>query len=107
MKKIQVEDIKFEKQKLLPIIIQEYSTSQVLMLAWVNENSLKETIESGLMTYWSRSRNCLWVKGETSGNYQKVKSIYLDCDKDCLLAKVEQIGPACHTNNKSCFFQKL
>ena len=107
MKKIQVEDIKFEKQKLLPIIIQEYSTSQVLMLAWVNESSLKETIESGLMTYWSRSRNCLWVKGETSGNYQKVKSIYLDCDKDCLLAKVEQIGPACHTNNKSCFFQKL
>tara|TARA_B100001057_G_C22235572_1_gene713720 strand:+ start:201 stop:524 length:324 start_codon:yes stop_codon:yes gene_type:complete len=107
MKKIQVEDIKFEKQKLLPIIIQDYSTSQVLMLAWVSENSLKKTVASGLMTYWSRSRNCLWVKGETSGNYQKVKSIYLDCDEDCLLAKVEQIGPACHTNNKSCFFQRL
>ncbi len=107
MKKIQVEDIKFDKHKLLPIIIQEYSTSQVLMLAWVNENSLRKTIDSGLMTYWSRSRNCLWVKGETSGNYQKVKSIYLDCDEDCLLAKVEQIGPACHTNNKSCFFQEL
>lgn len=107
MKKIQVKAIKFNKDRLVPIIIQEYSTSQVLMLAWMNEESLKHTFESGFMTYWSRSRNCLWKKGETSGNFQKLKSIFLDCDNDCLLAKVDQSGPACHTNNKSCFFQEL
>ena len=107
MNKIKVEDIKFNKDKLVPIIIQEYSTSQVLMLAWMNKESLKQTFKSGFMTYWSRSRNCLWKKGETSGNFQKLKSIFLDCDNDCLLAKVDQSGPACHTNRKSCFFKEF
>ncbi len=107
MNKIKVEDIKFSKDKLVPIIIQEYSTSQVLMLAWMNKESLKQTFKSGFMTCWCRSRNCLWKKGETSGNFQKLKSIFLDCDNDCLLAKVDQSGPACHTNRKSCFFKEF
>jgi phosphoribosyl-AMP cyclohydrolase/phosphoribosyl-ATP pyrophosphohydrolase/phosphoribosyl-AMP cyclohydrolase len=94
----------FKKGELIPAIIQESSTGEVLMLAYMNEESLKKTIESGYTWFWSRSRAQLRQKGETSGNVQKVKSITPDCDNDTLLIKVDQTGPACHTGNKTCFF---
>jgi len=102
-------DIKkyFEKSELIPAIVQDAETNQVLMLAYMNELSLKKTIESDFTWFWSRSRGELWNKGATSGNTQKVVEIYADCDLDTLLIKVEQIGPACHTGEKSCFFNKL
>ena len=92
---------------LLPAIVQEQATKEVLMLAWMNEASFKKTLETGFAHYWSRSRQKLWKKGEESGNVQKVVSIRLDCDKDAILLLVEQIGgAACHTGHKSCFFQE-
>ncbi len=99
-------DIKqyFVKGELIPAIVQEYSTGDVLMLAYMNEESLKRTIETGYTWFFSRSRNQLWNKGETSGHVQKVKSIIPDCDGDTLLLVVEQTGPACHTGEKTCFF---
>lgn len=92
---------------LVPVIVQDVMTKEVLMLAYMNEESLQKTLDTGLATYWSRSRNELWVKGETSGHYQHVKSIYIDCDEDTLLLEVEQIGAACHTGHKSCFYRKM
>lgn len=92
---------------LLPVIVQNYKTLEVLMMAYMNQEAFEQTVKSGKMTYYSRSRQCLWVKGETSGHYQYVKSLTIDCDKDTLLAKVEQIGPACHTGNPTCFFQPI
>ena len=98
----------FEKGNgLVPVIVQEEETNQVLMLAYMNEESLKRTLQTKRATYWSRSRNELWIKGETSGHYQYVKSIYIDCDEDTILLKVKQIGAACHTGHKSCFYRKL
>lgn len=98
---------KLNEQGLLPVIVQHYKTKDVLMLAYMNEESFDKTIKTGEMTYYSRSRNALWVKGETSGHFQYVKSLTIDCDKDTLLAKVDQIGAACHTGNPTCFFQPL
>ena len=92
---------------LIPVVTQDYKTGKVLMLAYMNEESYNETIRSGRMTYYSRSRQCLWKKGDTSGHYQFVKSLDIDCDKDTILAKVKQIGAACHTGNESCFFTNL
>jgi len=92
---------------LLPVIAQNYKTGEVLMMAYMNEQAFNDTIKTGTMTYYSRSRNALWVKGETSGHHQYVKSLSIDCDKDTLLAQVDQIGPACHTGNASCFFTPL
>jgi phosphoribosyl-AMP cyclohydrolase len=99
-------DIKqlFEKQELLPTIVQEAETGEVLMLAYMNQESLGKTLDSGYTWFYSRSRKQLWNKGETSGNVQKVVSITPDCDFDTLLIKVKQKGPACHTGNKTCFF---
>ena len=99
----------FEKNKgLLPVIVQDYKTCDVLMLAYMNEESFNLTISSGKATYWSRSRKKLWIKGETSGNTQEVKEIRIDCDNDTILLKVHQIGgAACHTGHKTCFFQKI
>ncbi len=94
-------------QGLIPVIVQDHKTDEVLMLAWMNEDSFKKTIETGMMTYFSRSRNELWVKGETSGHFQYVRSMSLDCDNDTLLAKVKQVGAACHTGNRSCFYREL
>ena len=94
----------FKKGELIPAIIQEESTGQVLMLGYMNKESLQLTIETGKTWFWSRSRQKLWNKGETSGHFQYVKSIRGDCDDDTLLIQVEQIGPACHTGSKSCFF---
>ncbi|MCM1145104.1 MAG: bifunctional phosphoribosyl-AMP cyclohydrolase/phosphoribosyl-ATP diphosphatase HisIE [Blautia sp.] len=91
----------------VPVIVQDYKTDEVLMLAYMNEEAYQMTIKSGRMTYYSRSRQELWIKGETSGHYQYVKSLTADCDKDTILAKVSQIGAACHTGAHSCFFQEI
>ena len=101
--------IDFEKGKgLLPVIVQDDDTKEVLMLAYMNREAWLKTLETGKATYWSRSRNELWVKGETSGHVQIVKGILVDCDSDTLLLKVQQIGgAACHTGYKSCFYRKV
>jgi len=96
----------FEKGELIPAIVQEEGTGEVLMLAYMNEESLKLTIETGYTWFFSRSRQELWNKGATSGHVQKVISITADCDDDTLLVCVKQTGPACHTGNKSCFYRK-
>lgn len=100
-------ELKLDADGLIPVIVQDYKTNEVLMLAYMNEEAFDHTIKSGRMTYYSRSRQGQWVKGETSGHYQYVKSMIADCDKDTILAKVEQIGAACHTGNRSCFFQQI
>ena len=92
---------------LIPVIAQEASTDEVLMLAYMNTEALNISLKTGQATYWSRSRNELWVKGASSGNTQLIHAISLDCDGDAILLKVEQTGAACHTGNKSCFHQKI
>ena len=93
--------------ELIPAIAQNNSDNQVLMLAYMNKEALEKTIETKFATYWSRSRNKLWKKGETSGNFQKVLSISYDCDADSILLKVDQMGPACHTGKNSCFHNSI
>lgn len=100
-------DFKLNTDGIIPVIVQDYKTNEVLMLAYMNEEAFVKTIETGKMTYFSRSRNELWVKGLTSGHYQYVKSLTMDCDSDTMLAKVSQIGVACHTGSRTCFFQKV
>ena len=100
-------EFKTNEDGLIPVVVQDYRTLEVLMVAYMNEESFNKTIETGRMTYWSRSRQELWVKGETSGHYQFVKELRIDCDNDTLLAKVHQLGVACHTGNPSCFFTTL
>lgn len=95
--------LKRDAAGLVPAIVQQYDTGAVLMLAWMNDAALARTLASGQATYWSRSRQSLWVKGETSGNRQAVRSVTLDCDGDTLLVRVDQIGPACHTGTPTCF----
>lgn len=105
--KFNLKNLKFDRQGLIPTIIQDYRSGQVLMLAYMNKESLRRTIKLGKTCFWSRSRKKYWVKGETSRNYQFIKSIAYDCDRDSLLIKVRQIGVACHTGNKSCFYRRL
>ena len=100
-------DLKFNEQGLIPAVAQERSTGIVLMLAYMNRESIEQTIRSGYATYWSRSRQKLWKKGETSGHVQKIKGILIDCDRDALVLLIEQTGPACHTGEKSCFYRAL
>lgn len=101
-------EIDFEKgDGLVPVIVQDVHTKQVLMLAYMSKESLAITLESGYATYYSRSRKQLWKKGETSGHVQKVKEMYIDCDQDTLLLMVEQKGAACHSGNYSCFYRRL
>ena len=100
-------EVKFDENGLAPAIVQDYTTGEVLMLAYMNRESLTKTIESGETWFWSRSRSQLWHKGETSGNTQRVISIALDCDGDTLLIRVEPRGPACHTGARSCFFRTI
>lgn len=97
----------FEKNELIPAVVQDAKTGEVLMLAYVNEESLQKTIESGRTWFFSRSRGKLWNKGETSGHIQRVEEILIDCDEDTLIFRVEQTGPACHTGNRSCFFRRI
>ncbi len=99
--------LKFNQDGLIPAIIQDHKTKEVLMMAYMNIDSLKETIKIGKTCFWSRSRKEYWVKGMTSGHFQYVKNIYYDCDCDTLLITVEQVGAACHTFKKSCFYRKI
>jgi len=101
------ENSNLKNEMLIPAVIQDYKTGEVLMLAYMNSLSLSKSLETGRTWFWSRERQKLWNKGETSGNFQLIKNIYYDCDKDTLLIKVEQTGSACHTGNRSCFFEEL
>lgn len=100
--------LKYDAKGLIPAIIQDVNNNEVLMMAYMNETSLQETIKTGKTHFWSRSRQKYWMKGETSGNVQHVKAIFYDCDADTLLIKVEQIGSgACHTGNRTCFYRTI
>ncbi len=101
------EDFKLNSDGMLPVIVQDVENNQVLMMAYMNKEAYEKTIETGTMTYYSRSRQELWIKGLTSGHFQYVKEMYLDCDVDTMLVKVEQVGAACHTGKRSCFFRDV
>lgn len=101
-----ISSIKLDANGLVPAIAQDAKTGEVLMLAWMNPATLRETLDNGVMVYYSRSRKKRWLKGETSGHTQKVREVYIDCDGDTLLFKVDQTGAACHENYISCFFRK-
>ena len=104
MNRINIKELDFSKGNgLIPVVVQESSTKEVLMLAYVNEESLNQTLKTGFAHYWSRSRNKLWKKGESSGHVQKIVDVLVDCDNDTILYNVEQTGPACHTGTKTCF----
>ena len=96
--------LKYDDRGLIPAIAQEHATGEVLMLAWMTADAVARTLESGRVTYWSRSRQAFWTKGETSGHVQELVEMRLDCDRDCLLLLIRQTGPACHTRRRSCFF---
>ena len=100
-------EIKFDAEGLVPAIAQQHDTGEILMVAWMNRDALAETMATGRMCYWSRSRRALWRKGETSGQLQRLVELRLDCDGDTLLARVDQIGVACHTGRRSCFYRKV
>ena len=105
--KQKIETLKFNDKGLIPCVVQDHASKEILMLAWGSKDTLVQTFLSGLATYWSRSRKEIWVKGKTSGNIQEIKKIYIDCDKDTILFEVKQTGAACHTGSKSCFFVEL
>lgn len=107
MVKFNSASLKYNDQGLIPVIAQQHDNGMVLMMAWMNAAAIEETLRSGRMTYWSRSRQTFWAKGETSGNVQKLVALRVDCDEDCLLALVDQTGPACHTNRQSCFYKEI
>jgi len=106
-KKFSLKSLKYDKAGLIPAILQDYRSGDVLMLAYMNAESLRRTVRLGKTCFWSRSRKEYWVKGATSGHFQFVKSIAYDCDMDALLIKVRQMGAACHTGNRSCFYRKI
>ncbi len=99
--------LKYDANGLIPCIAQDHASAEVLMLAWMNAEAVARTLDSGAVTYWSRSRQAFWVKGEVSGHRQRLVEMRIDCDRDCLLVLVEQQGPACHTNRQSCFYTGL
>ena len=101
------DNLKYDEKGLIPAVIQDHRTGEVLMVAYMNEMSLRKTVETGLTWFWSRSRQKYWQKGETSGNVQRVLEILYDCDGDVLLVKVKQSGPACHTGNRTCFYRSF
>ena len=105
--KQKIDNLKFNDKGLIPCVAQDYETRQVLMLAWGSKDTLFQSFSSGLATYWSRSRGEVWIKGKTSGNIQEIKKMHIDCDRDTVLFEVKQIGAACHTGSKSCFFTEL
>lgn len=96
--------LKFDANGLIPAIAQDVDNGDVLMMAWMNADAVARTLKTGRVTYWSRSRQSFWVKGETSGHVQELVDLRVDCDRDCLLMQVRQTGPACHTNRRSCFY---
>ena len=97
----------YDANGLIPAIAQDHETGEVLMLAWMNAEAVARTLATGHVTYWSRSRAAFWAKGETSGHVQKLVEMRLDCDRDCLLLRVDQTGAACHTNRRSCFYTRI
>jgi len=101
-----VEQVKFDKNGLVPVVIQDFETLQVLMVGYMNKESLETTLKTGRTCFWTRSRGKLWIKGETSGHIQKIKEILIDCDSDTLLIKVEQIVGACHMGYRTCFYRR-
>lgn len=101
------QSLKFDAKGLIPCIAQDEDSGEILMMAWMNAESVAKTLETGKVTYWSRSRQSFWVKGESSGHVQSLVDLRVDCDRDCLLAVVQQEGPACHTNRRSCFYTAI
>ena len=99
--------LRFDDRGLIPAIAQDHATGEVLMLAWMNAEAVARTLDMGRVTYWSRSRQSFWTKGESSGHVQRLVEMRLDCDRDCLLLWVDQTGPACHTNRRSCFYTAI
>ncbi len=105
---MQLDELKYDEKGLIPAVVQEDETGEVLMVAWMNRESIQMTLDSGYTHFWSRSRQKFWKKGETSGSLQEVKEIYYDCDADTLLVKVKQHGSgACHTGERTCFYRRL
>jgi len=104
---MELPELKFDETGLIPVVVQQHDTLEVLMVAWMDAEALRRTVESGSATYWSRSRQEYWVKGETSGNTQQVIDIRYDCDADTLLLLVDQTGVACHTGERTCFFRSI
>ena len=100
-------DVRFDQRGLVPAVVQDRATGQVLMVAWMNAEALQRTLDSGQAHFWSRSRQELWHKGATSGNFMDIREIWVDCDADTLLLKVDPAGPACHTGERSCFYRRL
>ncbi|CUK01294.1 phosphoribosyl-AMP cyclohydrolase [Shimia thalassica] len=99
--------LKFNEAGLIPAIAQDAENGDVLMMAWMNEEAVQRTLDTGRVTYWSRSRQSFWIKGESSGHVQELVDFRVDCDRDCLLVTVNQTGPACHTNRRSCFYSAV
>jgi len=99
--------LRYDEKGLIPCVAQDHASGEVLMVAWMNEGAVAATLATGKVTYWSRSRGAFWVKGETSGHHQRLVELRVDCDRDCLLALVEQEGPACHTGRRSCFYTAI
>jgi len=99
-----VSTLKYDDKGLIPAVAQDHESGEVLMVAWMNAEAVERTLETGRVTYWSRSRQAFWVKGETSGHVQALQEMRVDCDRDCLLLLIRQVGPACHTNRRSCFY---
>ena len=101
----EISQLKYNEDGLIPAIAQQYDTGEVLMMAWMNQASITESLATGRVCYWSRSRQKFWRKGEESGQIQQLKSMRFDCDNDTILLQVDQLGPACHTGRKSCFYK--
>ena len=99
--------LKYDANGLIPAIAQDHISHEVLMMAWMNAEAVARTLKTGRVTYWSRSRQAFWIKGESSGHVQKLVELRVDCDRDCLLVLVDQTGPACHTNRRSCFYTAI
>ncbi|MFD1342349.1 phosphoribosyl-AMP cyclohydrolase [Litorisediminicola beolgyonensis] len=97
----------YDARGLIPAIAQDAETGEVLMMAWMNAEAVSRTLDTGRVTYWSRSRQAFWIKGETSGHVQELVELRADCDRDCLLLRIRQTGPACHTNRRSCFYTRI
>ena len=104
MTRFDPQSLVYDARGLIPVVAQDHRTDEVLMVAWMNAEAVVRTLETGRVTYWSRSRAAFWVKGETSGHVQRLVEMRVDCDRDCLLVRVEQDGPACHTNRRTCFY---
>lgn len=105
--KAPIDGLKYDSNGLITAVVQDADNGEVLMVGYMNREAVKRTLETGRVTFWSRSRQKYWVKGETSGNYQILKGLYVDCDQDCLLVKAEQVGPACHEGYRSCFSRQI